>query len=51
MDNARDDMALKHNIKDKIECPDNPNFNCIEFDTIRNAADSNYFVLSVKSWI
>ncbi len=29
----------------------NPNFNCTEFDTIRNAAGSNYFVLSVKSWI
>ena len=29
----------------------NPNFNCTEFDTIRNAAGSNNFVLSVKAWI
>ena len=29
----------------------NPNFNCTEFDTIRNAAGSNNFVLSVKTWI
>ena len=29
----------------------NPSFNCIEFDTIRNAAGSNNFVLSVKTWI
>ena len=29
----------------------NPNFNCIEFGTIRNAAGSNNFVLSVKAWI
>ena len=29
----------------------NPNFNCIEFDTIKNAAGSNNFVLSVKTWI
>ena len=26
-------------------------FNCTEFDTIRNAAGSNNFVLSVKAWI
>ncbi len=26
-------------------------FNCTEFDTIRNAAGSNNFVLSVKTWI
>ncbi len=29
----------------------NPNFNYTEFDTIRNAAGSNNFVLSVKAWI
>ena len=29
----------------------NPNFNCTEFDTIRNAAGSDNFVLSVKAWI
>ena len=29
----------------------NPDFNCTEFDTIRNAAGSNNFVLSVKAWI
>lgn len=29
----------------------NPNFNCTEFDTIKNAAGSNNFVLSVKAWI
>lgn len=29
----------------------NPVFNCTEFDTIRNAAGSNNFVLSVKAWI
>ena len=29
----------------------NPNFNCIEFGTIRNEAGNNNFVLSVKNWI
>jgi len=29
----------------------NPNFNYTEFGTIRNAAGSNNFVLSVKQWI
>lgn len=29
----------------------NPYFNCTEFDTIKNAAGSNNFVLSVKAWI
>jgi hypothetical protein len=29
----------------------NPNFNCTEFDTIRNAAGSNNFILSVKTWL
>ena len=29
----------------------NPDFNCTEFGTIRNAAGSNNFVLSVKNWI
>ncbi|MBR7002304.1 MAG: KilA-N domain-containing protein [Neisseriaceae bacterium] len=29
----------------------NPNFNCTEFGTIKNAAGSNNFMLSVKLWI
>ena len=29
----------------------NPDFNCPEFGTIKNAAGSNNFVLSVKTWI
>jgi len=29
----------------------NPIFNCTEFGTIKNAAGSNNFVLSVKTWI
>ena len=29
----------------------NPVFNCTEFGTIKNAAGSNNFVLSVKTWI
>lgn len=29
----------------------NPNFNCAEFDTIKNASGSNNFVLSVKTRI
>ena len=29
----------------------NPSFNCTEFDTIRNAAGSNNFILSVKTWL
>lgn len=29
----------------------NPNFNCIEFGTIRNEAGTNRFLLSVKQWI
>ena len=29
----------------------NPNFNYTEFGTIKNAAGSNNFVLSVKTWI
>ena len=29
----------------------NPNFNCTEFGAIKNAAGSNNFVLSVKTWI
>ncbi|MCH5243105.1 MAG: KilA-N domain-containing protein [Muribaculaceae bacterium] len=29
----------------------NPDFNCTEFGTIKNAAGSNNFVLSVKNWI
>ncbi len=29
----------------------NTDFNCTEFDTIKNAAGSNNFVLSVKTWI
>ena len=29
----------------------NPDFNCTEFGTIKNAAGSNNFVLSVKTWM
>ena len=29
----------------------NPDFNCTEFGTIKNAAGSNNFVLSVKTWL
>ena len=29
----------------------NPHFNCTEFDTIKNMAGSNNFVLSVKNWV
>lgn len=29
----------------------NPDLNCVEFDIIKNAADSNNFVLLVKTWI
>ena len=29
----------------------NPDFNCTEFGTIKNAAGCNNFVLSVKTWI
>ncbi|MCQ2229049.1 MAG: KilA-N domain-containing protein [Bacteroidales bacterium] len=46
-------MSLKSTIEyiGEWEMLYNPNFNCTEFDTIRNAAGSNNFVLSVKSWI
>ena len=29
----------------------NPDFNCTEFGTIKNAAVSNNFVLSVRTWL
>ena len=43
-------MSLKSTIEylGEWEMLYNPNFNCTEFDTIRNAAGSNIFVLSVK---
>ena len=46
-------MSLKSTIEylGEWEMLYNPNFNCTEFDTIRNAAGSNNFVLSVKVWI
>jgi len=46
-------MSLKSTIEylGEWEMLYNPNFNCTEFDTIRNAAGSNNFVLSVKTWI
>ena len=46
-------MSLKSTIEylGEWEMLYNPNFNCIEFDTIKNAAGSNNFVLSVKAWI
>ncbi len=44
-------MSLKSTIEylGEWEMLYNPNFNCTEFDTIRNAAGSNNFVLSVKA--
>ena len=46
-------MSLKSTIEylGEWEMLYNPHFNCTEFDTIRNAAGSNNFVLSVKAWI
>ena len=46
-------MSLKSTIEylGEWEILYNPNFNCTEFDTIKNAAGSNNFVLSVKAWI
>ncbi len=46
-------MSLKSTIEylGEWEMLYNPSFNCTEFDTIRNAAGSNNFVLSVKTWI
>ena len=46
-------MSLKSTIEylGEWEMLYNPNFNCTEFDTIRNAAGSNNFVLSVKAYI
>ena len=46
-------MSLKNTIEylGEWEALYNPNFNCTEFGTIRNAAGSNNFVLSVKAWI
>ena len=46
-------MSLKSTIEylGEWEMLYNPDFNCTEFGTIRNAAGSNNFVLSVKSWI
>ena len=43
-------MSLKSTIEylGEWEMLYSPNFNCTEFDTIRNAAGSNNFVLSVK---
>ena len=29
----------------------NPNFNCIEFDAIKNASGTNRFILTAKEWI
>lgn len=46
-------MSLKSTIEylGEWEMLYNPIFNCTEFDTIRNAAESNNYVLSVKAWI
>ena len=46
-------MSLKSTIEylGEWEMLYNQNFNCTEFDTIKNAAGSNNFVLSVKAWI
>ena len=29
----------------------NPNFNCIEFEAIKNASGTNRFILTAKEWI
>ena len=46
-------MSLKNTIEylGEWESLYNPNFNYTEFGTIRNAAGSNNFVLSIKAWI
>ena len=46
-------LSLKSTIEDlgEWEMLYNPDFNCTEFGTIKNAAGSNNFVLSVKTWI
>ncbi len=46
-------MSLKSTIEylGEWEMLYNPSFNCTEFGTIKNAAGSNNFVLSVKAWI
>ena len=46
-------MSLKNTIEylGEWESLYNPNFNYTEFGTIRNAAGSNNFVLSTKTWI
>lgn len=46
-------MSLKSTIEyiGEWEALYNPNFNYTEFGTIKNAAGSNNFVLSVKTWI
>jgi hypothetical protein len=46
-------MSLKSTIEylGEWEMLYNPVFNCTEFGTIKNAAGSNNFVLSVKTWI
>ena len=46
-------LSLKSTIEylGKWEPLYNPHFNCTEFGAIKNAAGSNNFVLSVKSWI
>lgn len=46
-------LSLKSTIEylGEWEMLSNSNFNCTEFDTIRNNAGSNNYVLSVKTWI
>lgn len=46
-------LSLKNTIEyiGEWEMLYNPKFNCTEFGTIKNAAGSNNFVLSVKTWI
>ena len=46
-------LSLKSTIEYLVEWEMlyNPDFNCTEFGTIKNAAGSNNFVLSVKTWI
>jgi len=46
-------LSLKNTIEyiGEWEAMYNPDFNYTEFGTIKNAAGSNNFVLSVKQWI
>ena len=38
-------------LTDMVKAGDNSNFNCIEFDAIKNASGTNRFILTAKEWI